>query len=253
MGEPILLRDRCILRIRNKSVQLSFAQTGYRNRNNALFKGMAIIVSDSLFPFVYFGCGTVCFGGLYFLDILHGTTAALVGQSGSGKSIIVSLIERFYDPRAGEILIDGINLKEFQLKWIRQKIGLVSQEPVLFAVELANATKFIDILAYGCDSSLLLAGQPCADHDRASGGGLQPQEYTIIKMELLPPFTHKFQVLEGRKVFLVAATLRHETMYGQTNTWVLPNGKYGAFEINETDVFILAHRATFNLAYQNHS
>ena len=102
----------------------------------------------------------------FSISIPSGTTAALVGQSGSGKSTVISLIERFYDPQAGEVLIDGINLREFQLKWIRQKIGLVSQEPVLFAcsikeniaygkdgatdeeiraaAELANAAKFID-------------------------------------------------------------------------------------------------------------
>nr|XP_023893066.1 ABC transporter B family member 11-like isoform X1 [Quercus suber]XP_023893067.1 ABC transporter B family member 11-like isoform X1 [Quercus suber] len=104
----------------------------------------------------------------FSLSIPSGTTTALVGQSGSGKSTVISLIERFYDPHAGEVLIDGINLKEFQLKWIRGKIGLVSQEPVLFAssikdniaygkdgatieeiraaAELANAAKFIDKL-----------------------------------------------------------------------------------------------------------
>ncbi|WCJ19245.1 Leucine--tRNA ligase cytoplasmic [Euphorbia peplus] len=98
-----------------------------------------------------------------------------------------------------------------------------------------------------------LDGQPCADHDRASGEGVQPQEYTIIKMEVLPPFPGKLGPLEGKKVFLAAATLRPETMYGQTNAWVLPDGKYGAFEINETDVFILTERAALNLAYQNFS
>jgi ATP-binding cassette subfamily B (MDR/TAP) protein 1 len=104
----------------------------------------------------------------FSLSIPSGATAALVGESGSGKSTVISLLERFYDPQAGEVLIDGINLKEFQLKWIRQKIGLVSQEPVLFtcsirdnigygkdgatteeiraAAELANAAKFIDKL-----------------------------------------------------------------------------------------------------------
>uniref|UniRef100_A0A2N9H4W9 leucine--tRNA ligase n=1 Tax=Fagus sylvatica TaxID=28930 RepID=A0A2N9H4W9_FAGSY len=94
---------------------------------------------------------------------------------------------------------------------------------------------------------------PCADHDRASGEGVQPQEYTIIKMELVSPFPSKLGVLEGRRVFLAAATLRPETMYGQTNAWVLPDGKYGAFEINDTDVFILTKRAALNLAYQKHS
>ncbi|KAL4195499.1 hypothetical protein AMTRI_Chr05g64990 [Amborella trichopoda] len=94
-------------------------------------------------------------------------------------------------------------------------------------------------------------GQPCADHDRASGEGVQPQDYTLIKMEVIPPYTGKLKVLEGKNVFLAAATLRPETMYAQTNCWVLPEGKYGAFEINETDVFIVTERAALNLAYQN--
>uniref|UniRef100_A0A2P2JIN3 leucine--tRNA ligase n=1 Tax=Rhizophora mucronata TaxID=61149 RepID=A0A2P2JIN3_RHIMU len=98
-----------------------------------------------------------------------------------------------------------------------------------------------------------LDGQPCADHDRASGEGVQPQDYTIIKMEVLPPLPSKFLPLEGKKVFLGAATLRPETMFGQTNAWVLPDGKYGAFEINESDVFILTERAALNLSYQNFS
>ncbi|EHA8588368.1 leucine--tRNA ligase, cytoplasmic [Cocos nucifera] len=95
-----------------------------------------------------------------------------------------------------------------------------------------------------------LDGQPCADHDRASGEGVQPQEYALIKMEIIPPFPPQLKVLEGRKVYLAAATLRPETMYGQTNCWVLPDGKYGAYEINETDVFIVTQRAALNLAYQ---
>ena len=98
-----------------------------------------------------------------------------------------------------------------------------------------------------------LDGQPCADHDRASGEGVQPQDYTLIKMEVVAPFPPKLGVLEGRKVFLAAATLRPETMYGQTNAWVLPEGKYGAFEINDTDVFIITERAALNLAYQRFS
>ena len=104
----------------------------------------------------------------FSLHVPSGTTAALVGQSGSGKSTVISLLERFYDPDSGQVLIDGVDLKNLQLKWIREKIGLVSQEPVLFAatireniaygkenateeeiktaIELANAAKFIDRL-----------------------------------------------------------------------------------------------------------
>ena len=95
-----------------------------------------------------------------------------------------------------------------------------------------------------------LDGQPCADHDRATGEGVQPQDYVLIKMEVLPPLSGKLKILEGKRVFLAAATLRPETMYGQTNCWVLPEGKYGAFEINDSEVFIVTARAALNLAYQ---
>lgn len=81
------------------------------------------------------------------LFIPNGVTTALVGQSGSGKSTVISLIERFYDPQAGEVLIDGVNLKELRLKWIRSKIGLVSQEPVLFTGSIK------DNIAYGKDGA----------------------------------------------------------------------------------------------------
>ncbi|MCL7047071.1 hypothetical protein MKW94_014007 [Papaver nudicaule] len=96
-----------------------------------------------------------------------------------------------------------------------------------------------------------LDGQPCGDHDRASGEGVQPQEYTLVKMEVVPPFPAKLGALEGKRVFLAAATLRPETMYGQTNAWVLAEGKYGAYEISETDVFVITEKAALNLDYQN--
>ncbi|XP_020092205.1 leucine--tRNA ligase, cytoplasmic-like isoform X2 [Ananas comosus] len=114
--------------------------------------------------------------------------------------------------------------------------------------KLKNMGKIVKDMRYTIYSPL--DGQPCADHDRASGEGVQPQEYVLIKMEVIPPFPAKLKALEGRKVFLAAATLRPETMYGQTNCWVLPDGNYGAFEINDTDVFILTERAALNLAYQ---
>jgi len=85
----------------------------------------------------------------FSLGIPRGTTTALVGESGSGKSTVISLIERFYDPQAGEVLIDSVNIKQFQLQWIRQKIGLVSQEPVLFACTIKEN------IAYGKDGATL--------------------------------------------------------------------------------------------------
>ncbi|KAF8574905.1 multidrug resistance protein 1 [Ramaria rubella] len=65
-----------------------------------------------------------------------GRTAALVGASGSGKSTIISLIERFYDPLSGAVRLDGHDLRSLNVKWLRSHIGLVSQEPVLFATTI---------------------------------------------------------------------------------------------------------------------
>lgn len=59
-------------------------------------------------------------------------TFALVGESGSGKSTIISMIERFYEPDKGQVLLDGVELQRFKLSWLREQMGLVSQEPILF-------------------------------------------------------------------------------------------------------------------------
>ncbi|KAL2992522.1 hypothetical protein AAZX31_10G052300 [Glycine max] len=72
----------------------------------------------------------------FSLNVPAGKTIALVGSSGSGKSTVVSLIERFYDPSSGQVLLDGNDVKSFKLRWLRQQIGLVSQEPALFATTI---------------------------------------------------------------------------------------------------------------------
>jgi ATP-binding cassette subfamily B (MDR/TAP) protein 1 len=84
----------------------------------------------------------------WYLHLYGVQTVALVGESGSGKSTVISLMERFYDPDGGRILIDGIDIKQFQVRWLRQQIGLVSQEPILF-----NTTIRANI-AYGRDDAV---------------------------------------------------------------------------------------------------
>ncbi|TMW61765.1 hypothetical protein Poli38472_010828 [Pythium oligandrum] len=69
----------------------------------------------------------------YNVTIEAGQTVAFVGSSGGGKSTLIALLERFYDPQAGEVLLDGQDIRTLNLAWLRSQIGLVSQEPVLFA------------------------------------------------------------------------------------------------------------------------
>ncbi|KAM0948245.1 putative ABC-type xenobiotic transporter [Dioscorea sansibarensis] len=116
----------------------------------------------------------------FSLKVSGGQTVAVVGVSGSGKSTIISLIERFYDPVAGQVLLDGRDLKLFNLRWLRSHMGLVPQEPVIFsttireniiyarhnateaevkeAARIANAHHFISNLPHGYDTHVGMRG-----------------------------------------------------------------------------------------------
>lgn len=135
-----------------------------------------------------------------------GQTLALVGESGSGKSTVVSLIERFYDVRSGSLLVDGKDSREYEVKSLRQHIGLVSQEPDLFnrsvrdniayglkhedgtvvtesmiveAAKLANAHEFISELPDGYDCEVGPRGS------KLSGG--QRQRVAIARSLIRSP------------------------------------------------------------------
>ncbi|KAL6621267.1 hypothetical protein ACP70R_033699 [Stipagrostis hirtigluma subsp. patula] len=138
--------------------------------------------------------GHLVFDG-FSLQVPSGSTMALVGESGSGKSTVISLVERFYDPHAGVVLIDGVDIRRMKLGWLRAKIGLVSQEPVLFsttireniaygkedltlneikrAIELANASNFIDKLPNGLETMV-------GEHGTQLSGG-QKQRIAIAR------------------------------------------------------------------------
>lgn len=101
-------------------------------------------------------------------------------------------------------------------------------------------------------------GQACLDHDRQSGEGVNPQEYTGIKIEVTEfaeeakkLFQENNFELEGKKVYLVAATLRPETMYGQTCCFVSPKIDYGIFDAGNGNYYICTERAFKNMSYQN--
>ncbi|THH16229.1 hypothetical protein EW146_g4378 [Bondarzewia mesenterica] len=96
-------------------------------------------------------------------------------------------------------------------------------------------------------------GQPCMDHDRQDGEGVGPQEYTCIKMQVVEWSDTAKEVQDkvgGRKVYLVAATLRPETMYGQTNCFVGTSIKYGVFAANDKEAYVCTYRAARNMSFQ---
>ena len=70
------------------------------------------------------------------LDLAQGEVVALVGASGAGKSTIAALVGRLYDPTAGRVLLDGRDLRELDPAWLREQIGVVPQEPILFSASI---------------------------------------------------------------------------------------------------------------------
>lgn len=78
----------------------------------------------------------------FCLKVKGGSMVALVGGSGSGKSTVVWLIQRFYDPNQGKVTMGGVDLREFNVKWLRMQTALVSQEPALFAGSIRENIAF---------------------------------------------------------------------------------------------------------------
>ncbi len=92
-------------------------------------------------------------------------TLALVGDSGSGKSTVLSLINRLYDPSLGSVYLDGHNLKELNVKWLRSQIGVVSQEPVLFDTSIAENIRYGSLFKEVTDKEVISAAQAANIHN----------------------------------------------------------------------------------------
>ncbi|KAM0892167.1 hypothetical protein ACQ4PT_025940 [Festuca glaucescens] len=129
-------------------------------------------------------------------------TVALVGESGCGKSTVIALLERFYDPDWGMVMLDGVDIKNLKVGWLRQQMGLVSQEPVLFndtiraniaygkqgeatedeiiaVAKAANAHQFISTLPRGYNT--------CAGERGVQLSGGQKQRVAIARAMLKDP------------------------------------------------------------------
>ncbi len=95
------------------------------------------------------------------LKIAPGEAIAVVGRTGAGKTTMASLLLRFYDPSAGAILLDGRDLREFKLAWLRQQISVVLQDPILFSTTVAEN------IAYGRAGASLAEVQSAAERAQA--------------------------------------------------------------------------------------
>jgi len=173
------------------------------------------------------------------LTIQSGQTVALVGPSGGGKSTTVSLLERFYDPTSGSILLDGVDLKDLNVSWLRDQIGLVSQEPVLFARSIreniayglpgateeqiiavskaANAHDFISKFPQGYDTDV-------GDKGAQLSGG-QKQRIAIARILLKNPkillLDEATSALDTESEFLVQQALDDVLVSGNRTTIVI--------------------------------
>jgi len=110
------------------------------------------------------------------LVVPAGKTTALVGASGSGKSTIVGLVERFYDPVGGNVYLDGHDVSTLNLRWLRQQISLVSQEPVLFGTTIFGniqhgliGTKYENASVEDRKELIIKAAKMANAHDFVSG------------------------------------------------------------------------------------
>lgn len=173
----------------------------------------------------------------FSLAIPAGKSVALVGESGSGKSTVISLLERFYDPQSGAVLFDGRDIRTLQLKWLREQLALVSQEPVLFHTtvrgnisygrstplsedELIQACKRANIHAF-IESLPQVRPWPLHRYcrGRATSAPGAPAAGTVVALPQFRsgqhPCLHHFEPAPGVTVALPAGKLRSAAAGGQ--------------------------------------
>ena len=116
------------------------------------------------------------------LSVEIGRSLALVGPSGSGKSTAISLLEKFYKPTSGAILVDGTDVKSLKDSWLRQQIAIVSQEPVLFDMSIADNIRYGANFREVTDEEIQEAAQSANIHEFIMN--LPEVSDFIIKMRL---------------------------------------------------------------------
>ncbi|RRT75510.1 hypothetical protein B296_00005000 [Ensete ventricosum] len=124
----------------------------------------------------------------FSMRVRAGRTVALVGDSGSGKSTVVWLVQRFYDPEAGRVVVGGLDVREADVKWLRRECALVGQEPCLFGGSIRDNIRFgdptaswaeIEEAAEAAHIHKFISGLPQGYETQLSGG--QKQRIAIAR------------------------------------------------------------------------
>ena len=155
---------------------------------------------------------------------------------------------RFFPPKGKQDLLDFGISADWRRSFITTSINPYYDSFIRWQF---HTLKELGKIIYGKKYTIFseLDNQPCADHDRSKGEGVGPQEYVGVKMQLLE-YPESLKEFADKKVYLVAATLRAETMYGQTNCFVLPEAEYGVYEMINDEYFVISERAARNFAFQ---
>ncbi len=195
----------------------------------------------------------------------HSKVAAKTGAAKLQWDIMVQLgidpeiIPKFADPAYWMVYFPPLAQQDLtsvgmQIDWRRSFIT-TDKNPFYdaFIRWQFNKLRAQNRIKYGKRNTIYspLDGQACLDHDRQSGEGVEPKEYTMIKLTIKEwPASSKFDAVRSLTGYLGAATLRPETMCGQTNCWVGPDIEYGAFKASATEVVVCTRRAAMNMAFQ---
>ncbi len=214
------------------------------------------------------------------LKVKAGETVALVGQSGAGKTTLSTLLQRFYEPQSGQILIDDVPLSAYPLYSLRRQIGVVQQDTVLLnatlrdnitlnqigiddslvtqALEKAHLSEWLSTLPNGLDTLMGIQGEG------VSGG--QKQRIAIARIFLVDPKILVFDeatssldreseraikaswksLSEGRTTLIIAHRL--STIIGADRIAVVSNGKIVGFDHHET---LLNHCETYKVLFES--
>jgi ATP-binding cassette, subfamily B, bacterial len=176
----------------------------------------------------------------FSFQIETGSRVGIVGTTGAGKTTLLNLIMRFYDPTSGSVLLDGIDLREYQIADLRRQFGVVLQEPVLFASSIAEN------IAYGkpvaTNAEIIAAAQSACAHDFIMS---LPQQYETTVGER----GSRLSGGERQRISLARAFLRNSPVLILDEPTSSVDVQTEAAIMNATEA-LMSGRTTFMIAHR---